>query len=99
MKRVTPRSPGREWLLAPAYQQAGKGDTSLIEEMQGVFSHPYDEPSAKLAAIYDRPEAQENSSTPVACPTTLFVVSRSHVGDPVSSLKQAQGLAPPATPS
>jgi len=59
MKRVNPKITWREWLIAPAYQQAEQGDTSLIEELQEVFSHPYDEPSAELAAIYDRLKPRE----------------------------------------
>jgi len=54
MQRVNPAITWREWLIAPAYQQAQQGDTSLIQELQEVFRHPYDEPSAEIAAIYDR---------------------------------------------
>ena len=53
MKRVNPAITWREWLIAPAYQQAEQGDTSLIQELQAVFSHPYDAPAAELAATYD----------------------------------------------
>jgi len=59
MKRVNPKITWREWLIAPAYQQAEQGDTSLIEELQEVFSHPYDELSAELAAKYDRLKPRE----------------------------------------
>ena len=54
MKRVNPKITWREWLIAPAYQQAGQGDTSLIEELQQVFRHPYDELSPELEMKYDR---------------------------------------------
>ena len=54
MKRVNPKITWREWLIAPAYQQAGQGDTSLIEELQQVFRHPYDELSPELGVRYDR---------------------------------------------
>jgi uncharacterized protein YdiU (UPF0061 family) len=54
MKRVNPKVTWREWLVAPAYQQAGQGDSSLIQELQQVFSHPYDELSAELGVKYDR---------------------------------------------
>ncbi len=54
MQRVNPAITWREWLIAPAYQQAAQGDTSLIEELQTVFRHPYEAPSAELAATYDR---------------------------------------------
>jgi uncharacterized protein YdiU (UPF0061 family) len=59
MKRVNPAITWREWLVAPAYQQAEHGDTSLIQELQGVFSHPYDALPAELAARYDRLKPRE----------------------------------------
>ena len=59
MQRVNPAITWREWLVAPAYQQAEQGDTRLIQELQAVFSHPYDAPSAELAATYDRLRPQE----------------------------------------
>ncbi len=54
MKRVNPKVTWREWLVAPAYQQAGQGDHSLVQELQQVFSHPYDEQVAALQTRYDR---------------------------------------------
>jgi uncharacterized protein YdiU (UPF0061 family) len=54
MQRLNPAITWREWLIAPAYQQAAQGDTSLIQELQAVFRHPYEAPSAELAATYDR---------------------------------------------
>jgi uncharacterized protein YdiU (UPF0061 family) len=59
MKRVNPAITWREWLIAPAYQQAEQGDTALLQELQAVFSHPYDAPSAELAATYDRLKPRE----------------------------------------
>lgn len=59
MKRINPAITWREWLIAPAYEQAAQGDTTLIQELQQVFSHPYDEPSAELAAKYDRLKPRE----------------------------------------
>jgi len=59
MKRVNPTVTWREWLVAPAYQQAGLGDSSLIKELQQVFSHPYDELSAELGVNYDRLKPQD----------------------------------------
>jgi uncharacterized protein YdiU (UPF0061 family) len=59
MQRVNPAITWREWLVAPAYQKAEQGDTRLIQELQAVFSHPYDAPSAELAATYDRLRPQE----------------------------------------
>ena len=54
MKRVNPAITWREWLVAPAYQQAELGDPTLIQELQGVFSQPYDALTPELAATYDR---------------------------------------------
>jgi uncharacterized protein YdiU (UPF0061 family) len=59
MKRVNPTITWREWLVAPAYQEAEQGDTSLIKELQAVFSHPYDELPAELAAKYDQLKPRE----------------------------------------
>ena len=59
MQRVNPQITWREWLVAPAYQQAEHGDTALIQELQEVFSHPYQVPSAELAARYDRLKPKE----------------------------------------
>jgi uncharacterized protein YdiU (UPF0061 family) len=54
MQRTNPKYTWREWLVAPAYEQAAQANTSLIHELQAVFSHPYDEQSAELEATYDR---------------------------------------------
>ena len=54
MKRVNPKYTWREWLIAPAYQQAEQGDSSLIKDLQEVFSHPYDEQSVEVETMYDR---------------------------------------------
>lgn len=59
MKRANPAITWREWLVAPAYEQAAQGDTSLIQELQRVFSRPYDAPPAELAARYDRLKPRE----------------------------------------
>ena len=59
MQRVNPAITWREWLVAPAYQQAAQGDTNLIQELQAVFSHPYSEPAPELAATYDRLKPRE----------------------------------------
>ena len=52
MKRANPSVTWREWLIAPAYKQSEKGDHRLVHELQKVFSHPYDELPASLAAKY-----------------------------------------------
>jgi uncharacterized protein YdiU (UPF0061 family) len=59
MRRVNPAITWREWLIAPAYQQAAEGDTSLMAELQQLFSTPYDTPSADMAARYDRLKPRE----------------------------------------
>ena len=59
MKRINPKVTWREWLIAPAYDQAAQGDTRLIQELQEVFRHPYDEPSPELAAKFDRLKPRE----------------------------------------
>ena len=59
MQRVNPAITWREWLVRPAYEQAAHGDFSLVKELQDVFSHPYDEPSAEVAARYDRLKPRE----------------------------------------
>ena len=59
MQRTNPRVTWREWLIVPAYTQAEHGDTSLIEALQQVFSHPYDNLSAGQAATYDRLKPEE----------------------------------------
>ncbi|MCP9825750.1 YdiU family protein [Synechococcus sp. EJ6-Ellesmere] len=59
MKRTNPKYTWREWLVAPAYEQAAQGDTSLIQDLQEVFSHPYDEQSAEVEATYDRLKPRE----------------------------------------
>jgi uncharacterized protein YdiU (UPF0061 family) len=59
MQRVNPAITWREWLIAPAYEQAAQGDTTLIRELQAVFSDPYAQPPAALAARYDRLRPRE----------------------------------------
>jgi uncharacterized protein YdiU (UPF0061 family) len=59
MQRTNPKITWREWLIAPAYDQAAHGDFSLIHDLQAVFSHPYDEPSQEVEAKYDRLKPRE----------------------------------------
>jgi uncharacterized protein YdiU (UPF0061 family) len=59
MQRVNPAITWREWLIAPAYQQAEQGDARGIHTLQEVFSHPYDTPSAEVEATFDRLRPQE----------------------------------------
>ncbi len=53
MKRVNPKYTWREWLIAPAYKNAERGDYSLIKELQTVLSNPYDEQSSEIETKYD----------------------------------------------
>ncbi|WP_050752321.1 YdiU family protein [Synechococcus sp. RS9916] len=59
MKRVNPAITWREWLIAPAYQQAEHGDTNLIQELQAAFRNPYDDPSEAMQAHYCRLKPRE----------------------------------------
>jgi len=59
MKRVNPQVTWREWLIAPAYEQAAQGNYSLVRELQEVFRHPYEALPAGLAATYDRLKPRE----------------------------------------
>ena len=54
MNMVNPKYTLREWLLAPAYQQAAKGDYALIRELQEVMSQPYAEQSREVEKKYYR---------------------------------------------
>jgi uncharacterized protein YdiU (UPF0061 family) len=59
LQGVNPAITWREWLIAPAYQRAEQGDTSLIQELQRVFRHPYQPLPPELAATYDRLKPEE----------------------------------------
>jgi uncharacterized protein YdiU (UPF0061 family) len=59
MQRVNPAITWREWLIAPAYEQAAEGNFSLIRELQTVFRDPYTPPTAELAARYDQLKPRE----------------------------------------
>jgi len=52
MKSVNPKYTLREWLVAPAYQQAGQGDYALVRELQQVMTQPYAEQSKEIEAKY-----------------------------------------------
>ncbi|MCX5969056.1 MAG: protein adenylyltransferase SelO family protein [Cyanobacteria bacterium] len=59
MKCTNPKVTWREWLIAPAYEQAEQGDYTMIRDLQQVFSHPYDEQSAAMETKYDRLKPQQ----------------------------------------
>lgn len=54
MKRVNPKYTLREWLLAPAYQQAAMGNYDLVRELQDVMTQPYAEQSKEVEEKYYR---------------------------------------------
>ncbi|MCV6608893.1 MAG: protein adenylyltransferase SelO family protein [Campylobacterales bacterium] len=54
MKRANPKYTLREWILQPAYQQAQKGDYSLIHELQKIMKNPYDEQCKTVEERYYR---------------------------------------------
>jgi uncharacterized protein YdiU (UPF0061 family) len=59
MKRVNPKYTLREWLLAPAYQQAAAGNYALIRELQEVMTQPYAEQSKAVEEKYYRLKPSE----------------------------------------
>jgi uncharacterized protein YdiU (UPF0061 family) len=54
MKLVNPKYSLREWLLAPAYQQAAEGNYDLIRELQEVMTQPYADQSKDVEEKYYR---------------------------------------------
>ena len=54
MKLVNPKYSLREWLVAPAYQQAVAGDYTLIRELQEIMTQPYAEQSKDVEEKYYR---------------------------------------------
>ena len=54
MKQTNPKYTWREWLIVPAYQQAMKGDYTLVRELQEVLSYPYDEQTKEVEDKYYR---------------------------------------------
>ena len=59
MQQANPAITWREWLIAPAYQQASEGNNTLVHELQALFNTPYQEPEAELKAHYDRLRPRE----------------------------------------
>ena len=53
MKQNNPKYTWREWLVAPAYEKAELGDYRLIQELQSLFSNPYDEQTLEIGKKYD----------------------------------------------
>jgi uncharacterized protein YdiU (UPF0061 family) len=61
MKLVNPKYSLREWLLAPAYQQAVDGNYALLRELQEVMTQPYAEQSKDMEEKYYRLKPPEFS--------------------------------------
>ena len=59
MQLTNPAITWREWLIAPAYEQAAHGDYSLVHELQQVFAKPYESLPLGLAARYDQLKPEE----------------------------------------
>ncbi|MBL4635436.1 MAG: YdiU family protein, partial [Kofleriaceae bacterium] len=59
MKLVNPKFSLREWLVAPAYQQAAAGNYSLVRELQEVMTEPYAEQSKEVGEKYYRMKPSE----------------------------------------
>lgn len=59
MKGINPKYSLREWLLAPAYQQAVTGNYVLMRELQEVMTQPYVEQSKEVEAKYYRLKPSE----------------------------------------
>jgi uncharacterized protein YdiU (UPF0061 family) len=54
MKLVNPKYSLREWFVVPAYQQASKGEYTLVRELQDVMTQPYAEQSKEVEEKYYR---------------------------------------------
>ena len=61
MRRANPKYSLREWLLAPAYQEAARGNYALIREIQEVMVQPYVEQSKEVEEKYYRLKPPELS--------------------------------------
>ena len=61
MKRVNPKYILREWVVAPAYQQAVDGNYTLLRELQDVMTQPYAEQSKDMEEKYYRLKPAEFS--------------------------------------
>lgn len=59
MRRVNPKYTLREWLFAPAYQQAAMGNYALIRELQEVMTQPYAEQTQEVEEKYYRLKPSE----------------------------------------
>ena len=53
MKRVNPKYTWREWMIAPAYEEAEEGNYNKIKELQTLFNNPYEEQSLEIDQKYN----------------------------------------------
>lgn len=51
MRRTNPKYTWREWLVAPAYKMAERGDYTRVRELQDLFQEPYVEQTSELADL------------------------------------------------
>jgi len=54
MLKVNPKYTWREWLIVPAYEQASRGDYSLIHQLQDILNQPYEEQTQAIEDQYYR---------------------------------------------
>ena len=54
MLKTNPKYTWREWLIVPAYEQASRGDYSLIHQIQAVLNNPYEEQTQAIEDQYYR---------------------------------------------
>jgi len=52
MKQINPKYTLREWFLVPAYEEAQKGNYTLIKELQEVMTNPYAELTSEIEQKY-----------------------------------------------
>ncbi len=63
MKKVNPKFTWREWKVVTAYEEAEKGNYSLIQELQNILCNPYGEQSLEISQKYNllKPREFHNS--------------------------------------
>ena len=54
MLNINPKYTWREWLIVPAYEQASRGDYSLIHQIQAILNQPYEEQTQAIEDQYYR---------------------------------------------
>ena len=59
MKQVNPKYTWREWMIAPAYEEAEEGNYNLIQELQSILNNPYEEQSLEISQKYNRLKPKE----------------------------------------